>query len=332
MDSSEYKYLFGPVPSRRLGRSLGIDLIPFKTCSFNCVYCQLGPTQNLTPERREWVPTSDVLEEFEAWLDAGGEADTITLAGSGEPTLHLGFGDILDDIRQQLKSRGLARKTSPCKPSVRICLLSNGSLLHLPEVSRGAAAADVVKLTFSAPDETIWRQVHRCTPGLHFDDMFESYLVFRNRFDGELWLEVMLLDGINASDEQVRRLADMAARIRPDRIQLNTVVRPPAVPYVKAVSKERMEALKGFFDPPAEVIGEYKGPALPELQLTRSDILALVARHPATTDEVAEFFGLHPNEVLKHMQALLEQNRLRATAQGGKTYYVPADSSQKAPR
>jgi wyosine [tRNA(Phe)-imidazoG37] synthetase (radical SAM superfamily) len=142
--AESYRYLFGPVPSRRLGLSLGVDLNPVKVCTENCVFCQVGRTTELTAERREWVPTAEVLAEFDRWAAAGGTADYVTLSGSGEPTMHAGFGEVLR--RVQATGR------------YRTALLSNGSLMWRPEVRRDAAAADVVKVTISAWDEASFRE------------------------------------------------------------------------------------------------------------------------------------------------------------------------------
>ena len=149
-----YRHVFGPVPSRRFGRSLGVDLTPLKTCSFNCVFCQLGPTPRTTLERREYVPVQSVKNEILRWRDAGGTADYATLSGSGEPTLHSGFGEVLRFLKAEL----------PCSA----VLLTNGSLLHLPEVRAAAAEADVAKLSLSAWDDDSFRQINRPHPDLDF--------------------------------------------------------------------------------------------------------------------------------------------------------------------
>ena len=188
-----YRYLFGPVLSRRLGRSLGVDLVPAKTCALDCVFCQLGRTGTCRVERREYVPTAAVLRELRDWIAGDQAADFITLAGSGEPTLHTRFGDVLEC------ARGCAR--------CRTALLSNGVLFSLPEVRAAAARAHVVKLTLSAWDQTSFRALHRPHPQLRLDRIVASYRAFRAEFSGELWLEVFLVPGLNTAREQVRRIA-----------------------------------------------------------------------------------------------------------------------------
>jgi len=128
---NRYRHLFGPVPSRRLGRSLGVDLTPFKTCTLDCIFCQLGHTTNKTLDRKEYVPVVAVEAELETWIKEGGKADYITLSGSGEPTLHTRFGEVLQFVRDQT--------------AIPTALLSNGTLFWLPEVREAARHADIVK-------------------------------------------------------------------------------------------------------------------------------------------------------------------------------------------
>ena len=159
-----YQYLFGPVPSRRLGRSLGVDLIPFKTCTMDCIYCQLGETPCAVSERDDYVPMQDVLAELERWKKADGQADHITLAGSGEPTLHTRFGDVFRWVKAQT--------------DIQSVLLTNGTLLHFPEVREEAGLADQVKVTLSAWDEASFQQIHRPAQGVTFDLLVQGNVPF----------------------------------------------------------------------------------------------------------------------------------------------------------
>ncbi|MDY7035834.1 MAG: radical SAM protein, partial [Thermodesulfobacteriota bacterium] len=172
----DYRYLFGPVPSRRFGRSLGVDLNPYKTCSLDCVFCQLGRTTKKTITRREYVPTESVLSELHEWLNEDGRADYITLSGSGEPTLHSRFGDVLQFIRSQ--------------STIPAVLLTNGTMLNLQEVREAAACADVVKTSLSAWDQPSYIWMNRPYPQLRFDHLIEGQKAFRAQFNGQLWVEV----------------------------------------------------------------------------------------------------------------------------------------------
>ena len=316
----EYRYLFGPVPSRRFGRSLGVDVVPLKTCSFNCVYCQLGFTTRLDATRREWAPTAEVLEEIKHWFEHDGQADVIALGGSGEPTLHIGLGEVLKGIRAMLA----ARPNTEAQPPILTCILTNGSLLHLPEVRAAASLADIVKVTLSAPDEATWLRLHRPAAGLRFQDMIDGLRAFRNEYSGKIWIEVMRVKGFNDTEARVVQIAELARSIRPDRIQLNTVVRPPADPGVRAVAKPGIEILARLFTPPAEVVGEYQSSSPKESATTPQDVLALIARHPSTSEEVARLFDLPAGEVERRLTDLCLRGHARAQEQDGTTYYAAA--------
>lgn len=235
-----YKYLFGPVPSRRLGRSLGVDLVPLKVCSFNCVFCQAGLTTNGTVERREYVPVADVIDELDAWVKSGGTTDYITFSGSGEPTLHSGIGNVIAAIRERIDSK--------------IAVLTNSSLLHISEVRDAISGADLIKASLSAWDNASFNALNRPYGGIGIVQIIDGLRKLRDEFSGTLWLEVFLVAGINDDEQSVKRIAEIVGSICPDQIHLNTVVRPPAERSAKPVSPKRLFEFTRFFDPPAEAI------------------------------------------------------------------------------
>lgn len=305
-----YQHLFGPVPSRRLGLSLGIDLCPLKTCTINCIFCQLGATRAVTLDRKEYVPTAAILAEIGDWLGRAEPADYLTLAGSGEPTLHTRFGDVLRYIRAH----------SPH----RTALLSNGTLFHLPEVRADAVLADVVKLSLSAWDEASFQQINRPHPDLKFDIIMQGYDAFREQFDGELWLEVFLMRGLNDSIRALEAIAGLAQRFRPNRIHLNTAVRPPAEQTVQSLTQNELAALARMFDPVAEVIAEFKTGARGKdspARVNASAVLALVARHPATAGEIAAACGAAAADVDALLCVLLAQKHIVADVRNDHTYF-----------
>ena len=204
----DYKYLFGPVPSRRFKRSLGVDLNPYKTCNLDCVFCQLGITTEKTVTRQEYVPADEVLAELEEWLKRDGRADYITLSGSGEPTLHSRFGEVLAFICS--------------KSTIPAVLLTNGTMLYLKEVRDAASLANVVKVSLSAWNQASYGWVNRPHPQLRFDHLIEGQKAFRAQFNGQLWMEIFLIGGINSTAANVRKIAALAEGIGPDRI--HTVV------------------------------------------------------------------------------------------------------------
>jgi wyosine [tRNA(Phe)-imidazoG37] synthetase (radical SAM superfamily) len=309
-----YKYLFGPVPSRRFGRSLGIDLTPYKTCSQDCVFCQLGRTTHRTVRRKEYVPLDSVVEEISDWLSADGEADYITLSGSGEPTLHARFGEVLELIRSNSRL-----------PAV---LLTNGSLFHLPEVRQEARRADIVKISLSAWDQPSYEWVNRPHLDLRFDQIIDGQKAFRDRFRGEIWMEVFLIMGMNSTPADVARISTLAAQIRPDRIHLNSAVRPPAEEFVAPLSLEKLAALTRIFDPPAEVIAEFQAKERKERHGSLEKIHGMLERRPCTADEIAHVFGMHINEVLKYLGKLAREGRVCLRRVNHCLYYTATNNER----
>jgi wyosine [tRNA(Phe)-imidazoG37] synthetase (radical SAM superfamily) len=301
--ADSYHYLFGPVASRRLGRSLGIDVTPFKTCSFNCVFCQCGCTTKLLSERGEFVPFEDVCLELDHWLKHDGKADCITFAGSGEPTLYSRLGDVINF----LKSR----------TSIPVIVLSNGTLLHRIKVRDELLKADVVKVSLSAWDDASFKTINRPCPGLSFEQLLAGEREFRAEFSGKLWVEVFLLEGINAEEKQVRKIAAAAAAIRPDRIHLNTAVRPAAEAGTQPVSKEKLDSFRRLFTPPAEVIATFSSETASTGPVCLEKLLNLLRRHPATAAQLAQSFDAKPEEIAP----LLTSPHLQTETRGGETYY-----------
>lgn len=301
-------HVFGPVPSRRLGRSLGVDLVPYKTCTYDCVYCQIGRTTCLTAERKERVPTQEILSALRGKLASS--PDYITLSGSGEPTLHSKLGELIAGIK--------ALTDTP------VAVLTNGSLLWRPEVREGLLQADLVAPSLDAPDERLFRQVNRPHESIAFDKMVEGLIAFREAFSGQFWLEVFLLDDVTGTPEAVSKLAELTRRIGPDRAQLNTVTRPPAEASATAVSEEDMSRFAEEFGDVAEVIAEYRRPASHGFEARREDVLETLRRRPCTIEDVARGMGLHPNEAVKYVSQLFEQGALRREDRGGKVYYSAA--------
>lgn len=304
--SAPRKHVFGPVPSRRLGRSLGVDLVPFKTCSFDCIYCQLGRTTCKTVERREWVPVGAVLDELKPALAA--KPDYITLSGSGEPTLHSRLGEIIERIK------GLS--------AIPVAVLTNGSLLWQAEVRTEVELADVVMPSLDASDPERFDFINRPYPDLTFERMIYGLETFRRQFTGKYWLEVMLLGGCTSLPAQVRQLAALARRIQPDKVQLNTAVRPPAEEYAMAVPPERLAELAQYFKPRAEMIAEHRGRGdTAERQPPQHAILALLQRRPCTMEDLGRGLGMKPAEVLKTLDELHAQGKVQSERRGTSQFY-----------
>jgi len=310
MKRQQQHYVFGPVPSCRLGRSLGVDLVPFKTCSYDCIYCQLGRTTCKTIERREWVPMDAVLDELKSKLSR--RPDYITLSGSGEPTLYSRLGEIIEHIQAM--------------SDVPVAVLTNGSLLWQKEVREDVALAEVVLPSLDAPDAERFEFINRPHADVTFERLVEGLAAFRREFSGKYWLEVMLLGGYTSLPAQVRQLAEWVRRIQPDKVQLNTAVRPSAEEYALAVQAQRLAELAKLFNPPTEVIAAYQGhQATAEWQPSRQAILGLLLRRPCSAEDVAEGLEMRQAEALKFLADLEAEGLVRRTRQGTQIFYRSAD-------
>lgn len=305
---SQHRYVFGPVPSRRLGRSLGIDLVPFKTCPYDCIYCQLGRTTKRTLARREYVPLEDVLAELDQRLATGPEPDYVTLSGSGEPTLYARLGPLIAGIKE--------RTDRP------VAVLTNGALLWDPDVQESLLAADLVIPSLDAGDDATFQWINRPHRALGFEQMVEGLAAFCRRFGKPVWLEVFLLRGLNASGVQLERIIHQVDRIMPDRVQLNTVTRPASEEFARPASPEELAQAARLFGDRAEVITEFDAPQHDvQHQVRRADILGLLRRRPCTLNDLAAGLSLHPNEVAKYLDALIKEHVLVCRRDGEQAYY-----------
>lgn len=309
--STAYQYLFGPVPSRRLGRSLGVDLIPFKTCTMDCTYCQLGETPCAVSDRGDYVPMQDVLAELDRWREKDGQADHITLAGSGEPTLHTHFGDVFRWVKNHAETKSV--------------LLTNGTLLHDAKVRSEAVLADKVKVTLSAWDEASFRQIHRPAEGVNFKLLVKGEQAFRHEYLGELSVEVFIIDGVNSRFDDVKRIAEVVRSINPDRIDINTAVRPPAESGVRAAPEEHLQLIAEIFGDNASVTASFKKQGFQSLEISEEALLGLIRRHPATCEQLAKEFNLPEKKMFKTLRNMVNSGMLLGEKRGSETYFYLRD-------
>jgi wyosine [tRNA(Phe)-imidazoG37] synthetase (radical SAM superfamily) len=300
------KHVFGPVASRRLGRSLGIDVVPHKTCTFDCVYCQLGRTTCRTIERRTWFTVDEIVADLRRGLDAC--PDYVTISGSGEPTLYAELGALIARLKQLT--------TTP------VAVLTNGSLLWRADVREALQQADLVMPSLDAADEVAFQVVNRPHEALSLEQVWQGLVEFRRAYRGAYWLEVFLIDGPSSAETRVSRLAERVSRLGADRVQLNTVTRPVAERCVAPVPAARLAEIARRFTPPAEVIAAH--PAHGAVQaggVTRDAVLAVLQRRPCTLADVAAGLGAHSHEVLKILEELLANGQARAETLADKTYF-----------
>jgi wyosine [tRNA(Phe)-imidazoG37] synthetase (radical SAM superfamily) len=318
MKEKNYRYVYGPVPSRRLGRSLGVDIVPFKICTFDCVYCQLGRTTNKTMERKEYVSAVEVLDEVKRKLAEEAFPDYITFSGSGEPTLNSRIGDLI---------RGIKDFTD-----IPVAVLTNGSLLWMKEVQDDLMAADLVIPSLDAGDEQLFRYVNRPHGDLSLEQVVDGLIEFSRRFQGKVWLEVLLLKGVTGMAYPVKKIAALVGRIKPARVQLNTVCRPPAEEFAFPLSRDDLRSLKGLFPGFVDIISE-EGRDRPEAEALSAgreeDILALLRRRPATSEDIATGLGIHVTETLKLLNTLVERGMVHSVVSGSRNFYTITSTDQK---
>lgn len=276
----EVKYIFGPVPSRRLGRSLGISPIPKKACNYSCIFCQLGRTHNMTNTRQEFFPVEDILAELDEYLAGSDEFDVISLVGEGEPTLYLKLGELI---------RGIKERTE--KPVV---VITNGALLSDPEVREELMDADIVMPSLDSVNEEMFKKTDRPYGKIKYEEVSEGLVKFSHEYKGLLFLEIMLMDGINDDRETLLQFKDLLKNIRYDKIYINTPVRPPAEDDVNMSSPEAIDMaveLLGGISIDALAAGSFGS----EIADDYEAILSIIGRHPMNQFEIGGFLDSREN-------------------------------------
>jgi wyosine [tRNA(Phe)-imidazoG37] synthetase (radical SAM superfamily) len=309
-----YHYLFGPVPSRRLGMSLGVDLVPHKVCSLDCVYCECGPTTRLTVDRKEYILYRKVTRELEHFFSNNPDPDYITFSGSGEPTLNVRIGDVLQFIKQK-------------KPGIPVAVLTNGTLLHLESVRRELLDADVVLPSLDAATEETFRKINRPAPLLKLHDYIEGLVAFRDVFRGQIWLEVFIIPGYNDHRGELDALKKAFERIRPDRIQLNTLDRPGTVADLQPASRKSLQQIMDYWGMDrVEIISNplHRKDIRAYREDTETAIMETIARRPCTAEDLASMLGLHLNEVNKYLDVLEAEAMIRPVRQERGVFYMKA--------
>jgi wyosine [tRNA(Phe)-imidazoG37] synthetase (radical SAM superfamily) len=310
------KYVFGPVPSRRLGQSLGIDPIPLKTCNWNCVYCQLGRTRPLTDRRTDYFPAEEILAEVEQALDKHfpEEIDWVTFVGSGETLLYASMGRLLCQVK------GIT--------DLPLAVITNGSLLNLPEVRQELVAADAVLPTLDAGTAELYRRINRPHPKLTFELLMEGLIAFRRDYPGKLWVEVMLVRGMNDTPQALTDIARVLQEVRPDAIHINLPTRPPAETWVQLPTDESLMQAVAILGKIAEVVHQAAG----SFDLSGYDnlidaILTIIARHPMRQEELERALARWSSGQVSQMLANLEaSDRAQVVERHGVHFWSAASS------
>ncbi len=307
-----YPHLFGPVLSRRLGRSIGVDMIPFKTCNCNCVYCECGEGRPINPKRREYVSGRELIGEIKQFLDSRPEADYITFGGSGEPTLNTSLGTIVRFVKQNY-------------PLYKTALLTNGTLLHLPEVREEILPCDLVLPSFDAASEEVFRKINRPHPSCDLRLMKEGLFTFSQQYRGLLWVEVFIVPGVNDSPEELSLIKETLLKLRLDRVQLNSLDRPGACNWVTAPTPQRMAEIADYLKPlPVEIISRKAVAsisAFPHPENLDGTILHQLQRRPATVDEIAVMCSATIKEIAPLLETLINKGKITKLSVENRVYY-----------
>lgn len=309
------KYVYGPVPSRRLGRSLGVDPIPSKTCDYQCIYCQLGKTTNLTNERKDFYPKEEIYNELEESVNLNiGKFDYVTFVGSGEPTLYKSLGKLI------LKAKELSKKP--------ICVITNGSLLYKDDVKKDLIYSDVVLPTLDAGDEKLFIKINRPHPSIKYEKVIQGYIDFQKEYSGKFWIEIMIMKGINDSKEELLKIKQKLDLIQPDRIDVNVPIRPPTESWVEIPDQDVIPILN-------DVFGDYNNINFPEQgdfttfgSNFEMELKALLERHPMRQEQIIETFTsnkFNEQELIHKLNDLLSQNKIRKVVYNNQTFWKLAN-------
>ena len=300
--------IFGPVASRRLGFSLGVDTIPFKTCSLDCVYCQLGRTTNKTIQRKEYMAADDILREIEEVLQEGKRIDYITFSGSGEPTLN-------SEIRRMISR---IKELTP----IPVAILSNGTLLYQQRMREDLMGADLVIPSLDTVTQEIFKMVNRPHPSLKIEKVITGINSFSQEFNGKVWLEIMVVKGINDSLEEIEKTAQVIKEMNLEKIQLNTVIRPPAEEFARPLTAEDLKNIKTILGEKCEIIAKFKRPTQKAYKRNVEKlILNMVKRRPLTLVDISHCLGLHRNEIIKYVETLEKKHQIKTKVHSGERYY-----------
>jgi wyosine [tRNA(Phe)-imidazoG37] synthetase (radical SAM superfamily) len=318
-------FVFGPVPSRRLGKSLGIDPVPLKTCNWNCVYCQLGRSIPLSNERKEFFPVNEILSQVRKTLQQhkNGEIDWITFVGSGETTLNINLGYLIHAVKQMTK--------------IPVAVITNGSLLYLLAVRQDLMAADAVLPSLDTGNPGLYKKINRPHPEVTFSRYVDGLKTFRSEYQGKLWVEVMLVKDLNDGERELHEIAELLAVIHPDEIHILQPTRPPVEPWVQPADKERLLLAQKILGSTARVIAPVTGTFDLGIHENLTDaIVDIITRHPMKEIELIETLQHYPQvDVKETLRLLAESGKAQVVERYGERYwsalsgYYPENSKEE---
>ncbi len=306
-----YRHIFGPVPSRRLGMSLGVDLVPHKVCSLDCVYCECGKTTKLTLDRKEYILYDKVTKELQEFFKKNPDPDYITFSGAGEPTLNSRFGEVLDFVKK-------------LKPNIPVAVLTNGTLLWNKQVRKEVLKADLILPSFDANVDQEFKKINRPAKDLTLEKYLQGLVDLRNEFKGQIWLEILIIPDYNDSEKNIEKLKQAILKINPDRVQLNTLDRPGTVEGLRAANLSELNHIVDCWNLPfVEIIAP--APERKDIKSYREDtenaIMETISRRPCTLNDLKKILGLHYNELNKYLSVLEADGKINAIKQNRGFFY-----------
>jgi len=307
------KLVYGPVPSRRLGISLGVDIVPYKNCSYDCIYCQLGKTTNQTIQKKSFVSVDSVIKDIKEVLNENSDIDYLTFSGSGEPTLNQDIGEMIRRVKSFTQ--------------IPVAVLTNGSLLWKEEVREDLSQADLVVPSVDAVSEEVFHKMNRPVNGLKVKKVLEGIKSFCKGFEGKIYLEIMLVKDINDSEEEIRRINQFVRELNVNKIQLNTVIRPPGDHTARPLDAEKLQKIKALFDSklPVEIVADFDRMTSKAYHKDLEQaIIEVLKRRPTRRDEMATALGVHCNEIIKYLQVLEKSKRIKRLRTETEHYYLIA--------
>ncbi|MHA1355019.1 MAG: radical SAM protein [Candidatus Heimdallarchaeota archaeon] len=312
----KYKYLFGPVPSRRLGRSLGVSPIPPKTCNYSCVYCQIGRTTHFSNTRQDFFPKEDILAEIRSFTKSSNDFDYITFVGEGEPTLCKSLGWLIRSTKEFTD-----------KP---VAVITNGALLHDPEVRTDLLAADVILPTLDATTPELFKKINRPKKELTISKIIQGMKDFRSEFQGQIWMEVMLVKGLNDSPETIAKIKTVLDDLGCDRVYVNVPIRPPAEKWVEIPDKDRVLEICSTLN--AYNIAHYESNQ--GFQISANDdmedqIVKITTRHPLRETQILAMFDLPSQEIIQLLENMAKKGKLKRVIYNKEIFWLNANSKIK---
>ncbi|NVM52667.1 MAG: radical SAM protein [Candidatus Helarchaeota archaeon] len=311
------KFVYGPVPSRRLGRSLGVDTIPPKTCNFSCVYCQLGRTTTFINERKDFFPREDILQEIQERIILIGieNIDYVTFVGDGEPTLCRSLGWLLKQVKAEF--------------SIPVAVITNGAHLYSEDVREELCIPDVILPSLDAGFSETFKKVNRPHPSIQFKTMIDGMIKFRSIFSGQIWMEYMAVKGLNDTFDELQQIHKHLKKISPDRVYVNVPIRPPAEKWVKIPSQESLSRVREILTNVVEIFlpetGEFQVLSKNVSRL-KDEILQIIKRHPMRFEQLIDLLRQkeieNPSEIISELE---QAGLIKRIIYENKAFFISAD-------